>query len=40
MDTFERVDPEGLKQTSVVLATFAYDAAMRKGPFPRAAVTP
>lgn len=40
MDTFERVDPEGLKQASVVLATFAYDAAMREGPFPRAGATP
>ena len=40
MDTFERVDPEGLKQASVVLATFAYDAAMREGQFPRGAATP
>lgn len=40
MDTFERVDPEGLKQAAVVLATFAYDAAMREGKFPRASVTP
>jgi carboxypeptidase Q len=40
MDTFERVDPEGLKQASVVLATFAYDAAMREGGFPRTSATP
>ena len=40
MDTFERVDAEGLKQASVVLATFAYDAAMHDGQFPRAAATP
>ena len=40
MDTFERVDPEGLKQASVVLATFAYDAAMREGQFPRSPATP
>jgi carboxypeptidase Q len=40
MDVFERVDPEGLKQASVVLASFAYSAAMRDGPFPRTATTP
>jgi len=40
MDTFERVDLEGLKQASVVLATFAYQAAMREGPFPRSVATP
>jgi len=40
MDTFERVDAEGLKQASVVLATFAYDAAMREGKFPRAPAIP
>ncbi|HEY2379016.1 MAG TPA: M20/M25/M40 family metallo-hydrolase [Gemmatimonadaceae bacterium] len=40
MDTFERVDPEALKQASVVLATFAYDAAMREGEFPRVTATP
>lgn len=40
MDTFERVDAEGLKQASVVLATFAYDAAMWEAKFPRAPVTP
>jgi Zn-dependent M28 family amino/carboxypeptidase len=40
MDTFERVDPEALKQAAVVLATFAYNAAMRPGTFPRNAPTP
>jgi hypothetical protein len=37
MDFYERVDPNGLKQAAVVLASFAYDAAMRDGSFPRAA---
>ena len=37
MDTFERVDAEALKQASVVLASFANDAAMREGGFPRSA---
>jgi carboxypeptidase Q len=40
MDTFERVDPEALKQAAVVLATFAYNAAMHQGTFPRNAATP
>ena len=40
MDFAERVDATGLKQASVVLASFAYRAAMRDGKFPRAAVTP
>lgn len=40
MDFYERVDPEALKQASVVLASFAYAAAMRDGQFPRAAATP
>lgn len=40
MDFYERVDPGALKQASVVLASFAYDAAMRDGAFPRTAVTP
>ena len=38
MDFAERVDAQGLKQASVVLATFAYQAAMREGAFPRAAM--
>lgn len=40
MDFYERVDVDALKQASVVLATFAYQAAMRAGTFPRATVTP
>jgi hypothetical protein len=40
MDFYERVDPAGLKQASVVLASFAYGAAMREGAFPRASATP
>ena len=40
MDFYERVDLQGLKQASVVLASFAYSAAMRDGAFPRAAATP
>ncbi len=39
-DVYERVDPNALKQAAVVLATFAYDAAMHEGPFPRIAATP
>ena len=40
MDFAERVDVNGLKQASVVLAAFAYNAAMREGRFPRAVITP
>ena len=40
MDFAERVPVEGLKQASVVLASFAYQAATREGAFPRAATTP
>ncbi len=40
MDFYERVDQNGLKQASVVLASFAYSAAMRVGTFPRPTVTP
>ena len=40
MDFADRVSAEGLRQASVVLASFAYQAAMRDGKFPRAAVTP
>jgi hypothetical protein len=40
MDTYERDDTEALKQASVVLATFAYDAATRQGSCPRSAATP
>lgn len=34
MDFYERVKPEELKQAAVVLATFAYQAAMRAEKFP------
>ena len=37
MDFYERVGLDALKQASVVLASFAYQAAMREGAFPRAA---
>ena len=40
MDFADRVKNDDLKQASVVLASFAYSAAMREGKFPRAAVTP
>jgi Zn-dependent M28 family amino/carboxypeptidase len=38
MDFYERVDANALKQASVVLASFAYSAAMRAGQFPRPVV--
>lgn len=40
MDFYERVDVDALKQASVVLASFAYQAAMREGKFPRSTATP
>jgi hypothetical protein len=36
-DFYERVEPETLKQASVILATFAYRAAMQDATFPRVA---
>lgn len=36
MDVFERVKPDDLKQAAIVLATFAYQAAMRDARIPRA----
>ena len=36
MDVYDRLVAEDLKQASVILASFAYHAAMRDGPFPRA----
>jgi hypothetical protein len=36
MDTMERMTPEEVAQAATVFATFAYNAAMRDGPFPRA----
>jgi hypothetical protein len=35
MDTMERMTPDDLKQSSVIFATLAYNAAMRDAPFPR-----
>ncbi len=40
MDFADYVNTNDLKQASVVLASFAYSAAMREGKFPRASVTP
>ncbi|MDB4914328.1 MAG: peptidase [Gemmatimonadetes bacterium] len=40
MDFYERVNTNDLKQASVVLAAFAYQAAMRAEKFPRAAAVP
>jgi Zn-dependent M28 family amino/carboxypeptidase len=37
MDTFERVKPADLKQCAIVLASFAYQAAMRSEKLPVAA---
>jgi hypothetical protein len=37
VDFFERVRVEDLRQSAIVLATFAYHAAMRDEPFPRPA---
>jgi carboxypeptidase Q len=35
MDLFDRVPPEDVKQAAVIMASFAYNAAMRDQPFPR-----
>jgi hypothetical protein len=35
MDVYDRVQEEDLKQASVVMAAFAYDAAMRDEKLPR-----
>jgi carboxypeptidase Q len=40
MDFYERVNPEDLKRASVMLATFAYQAAMRAERFPRPGAVP
>jgi carboxypeptidase Q len=37
MDTFDRFIPEDLMQAAVIMASFAYHAAMRDEKFPRAA---
>jgi carboxypeptidase Q len=39
MDTMERMKPEDLKQAAIVFAAFAYNAAMRDAPIPRATVS-
>ena len=35
MDLYDRVQPDDLKQAAVIMAAFAYDAAMRDEKFPR-----
>jgi hypothetical protein len=40
MDVFDRVQEEDLKQASVIMAAFAYEAAMREGKFPRKPLPP
>jgi carboxypeptidase Q len=40
MDTYERVVEEDVKQAAVIMAAFAYNAAMRDGKFPRKPFTP
>jgi len=35
MDVYERLYPDGMMQTSVVVATFVYHAAMRDEKLPR-----
>ncbi len=35
MDVWDRAQPDDLKQASVIMAAFAYDAAMRDAKFPR-----
>ncbi|MBI3981603.1 MAG: M20/M25/M40 family metallo-hydrolase, partial [Gemmatimonadetes bacterium] len=39
-DFAERLKPQDLQQAAIVLATFAYQAAMRDGKIPRAAAVP
>lgn len=40
MDVYERLFPEGMKQTAVVIATLAYHAAMRDEKLPRVSGLP
>ncbi len=40
MDLYERAQPEDLKQAAIVMAAFAYNAAMRDEKFPRKPTTP
>ena len=35
MDVYDRLQPEDLKQISVIVASFVYDAAMREQMLPR-----
>jgi hypothetical protein len=35
MDLYDRAQPEDLKQAAVIMAAFAYNAAMREEKFPR-----
>jgi Zn-dependent M28 family amino/carboxypeptidase len=35
MDVYDRAQPEDLKQAAVIMAAFAYNAAMRDEKFPR-----
>ena len=35
MDTYERIQPEDMKQASVIMAAFVYKAAMRDDKLPR-----
>jgi Zn-dependent M28 family amino/carboxypeptidase len=35
MDVYDRLQPDDLKQAAVIVATFAYNAAMREQKFPR-----
>jgi Zn-dependent M28 family amino/carboxypeptidase len=37
MDTMERMKPDDVKEAAIVFAAFAYNAAMRDAPIPRAA---
>lgn len=39
-DFYERLSPKDLQQAAIVLATFAYHAAMRDQKIPRAPMTP
>ena len=35
LDTWDHAEPEDLKQAAAIVASFAYNAAMREQPFPR-----
>jgi carboxypeptidase Q len=35
MDVYDRLEPDDLKQISVIVASFVYDAAMRDQMLPR-----